>query len=259
MYRFLLRPKWIAFHLLCLAVMAGMISLALWQLRRLDERAGFNDRVTEHLGTDPAPLADLLSLPRDDAEYRPAVITGEFVADREFLVVNVSQNGETGRNVVNAVELADGSLLIVNRGFVANGTAVPPAPSGTVEIVGLLKKSQRARGGQTADDGSQTLTEIRRVDLAALAQQFPEHIVQPMYAEVRGYNGLDREPGIQPIASPTLDDGPHLSYAIQWFAFTLCVGAGWVLAIRKSAREKAGLPPRRRSGPPPILDDEPVF
>ena len=258
MYRFLLRPKWIAFHLLCLAVMAGMISLALWQLRRLDERAGFNDRVTEHLGTDPAPLADLLSLPRDDAEYRRADITGEFLPDQEFLVVNVSQNGETGRNVVNALQLDDGSVLIVNRGFVANGTPVPPAPAGSVRMVGLLKKSQRPRAGQPADDGTQTLTEIRRVDLEALALQFQQP-VQPMYAELRSYADREREPGLQSIPYPTLDDGPHLSYAIQWFAFTVCVGVGWVLAIRKSAREKAGLPPRSRSGPPPILEDQPVF
>ena len=65
--------------------------------------------------------------------------------------------------------------------------------------------------------------------------------------------------GVQPIPYPTLDDGPHLSYAIQWFAFTICVAVGWVLAIRKSAREKAGLPSRWGSGQPPILEDDPVF
>jgi cytochrome oxidase assembly protein ShyY1 len=35
------------------------------------------------------------------------------------------------------------------------------------------------------------------------------------------------------MAAPALDDGPHLSYALQWFAFALIgvVGAG-VVAVR---------------------------
>ena len=61
---------------------------------------------------------------------------------------------------------------------------------------------------------------------------------------------------VSPVAFPTLSDGPHLSYALQWLAFTICVAIGWVLAIRKSARERAGIPSRRRKGPPPILEDE---
>jgi cytochrome oxidase assembly protein ShyY1 len=238
--------------------MVGMVSLGLWQLRRLDERRAFNDRVSAHLTAEAVPVADLVGLPPADAEYRPALISGEYLPDHQFLVVNVGQNGETGRNVVNALELADGSVLIVNRGFAANGTAVPPLPEGEVEMVGVLKKGQRARAGQPADDGTQPLTEIRRIDLTALALQFDQP-VQPMYAELSSYAGGGRDPGLQPIPFPSPDEGPHLSYAIQWFVFTLCVAAGWVLAIRKSARERAGIAPRPRRGPPPILDDEPVF
>jgi hypothetical protein len=35
---------------------------------------------------------------------------------------------------------------------------------------------------------------------------------------------------LQPIVAPTLDEGPHLSYTIQWFIFSICVIVGWVLA-----------------------------
>jgi cytochrome oxidase assembly protein ShyY1 len=31
-----------------------------------------------------------------------------------------------------------------------------------------------------------------------------------------------------------LTDGPHLSYAVQWFIFALCAVVGWVLAVRRS-------------------------
>jgi surfeit locus 1 family protein len=38
MYAFLLRPKWIVFHLVVIGAVVAMISLGFWQLRRLDER-----------------------------------------------------------------------------------------------------------------------------------------------------------------------------------------------------------------------------
>jgi cytochrome oxidase assembly protein ShyY1 len=253
MYRFMLKPKWLAFHVVCLAAMVAMVLLGLWQLRRLDERTSFNDRVAANDQAESAPLADLLALPDPTtAEYRRAEAVGQYLPD-EFLVVNVTQDGVTGRDVVSALLMDDGTILIVNRGFVANDATVPPAPTGTVEVIGRLKRGQRARTGQPSDDGSQPLTEIRRVDLTALAQQFDEPIA-PMYIEL--VKSEPAEPNaVQMIKFPELDSGPHLSYAIQWAIFTICVGAGWVLAVRRQAREAAGLPPKQRRGPPPIADE----
>ncbi|MDO8389838.1 MAG: SURF1 family protein [Actinomycetota bacterium] len=253
MFRFLLKPKWLVFHLACLVAVVGMVELGFWQLRRLDERTSFNDRVSAHTHAPVTPLAELLPLSADDAEYRRAEATGRYEPGHEFLVVNVTQAGVTGRNVVSALRLPDDTLVIVNRGFVANGTPVPPAPEGTVTVVGRLKHSQRAVTGQPRDDGSQPLTEIRRVDLGALAQQFDAPVAD-VYLE-----RLSSEPAepdsVQAIPFPTLDSGPHLSYAVQWFIFTTCVIVGWVFAVRRHAREIGALPPKQRRGPPPIADE----
>ena len=52
-YRFLISPKWVAFHLLVVALIVAMINLAFWQLRRLDERRQFNAEVrAERQSTD---------------------------------------------------------------------------------------------------------------------------------------------------------------------------------------------------------------
>jgi len=37
-----------------------------------------------------------------------------------------------------------------------------------------------------------------------------------------------------PVLAPQLDEGPHLSYAVQWFIFATCVVVGWVLAVRRA-------------------------
>ena len=68
MYGFLLRPKWIAFHVLVFGSIALMIWLALWQLDRLDQRRAFNDLVTEQIAEPPAPFDEVLADAGDDPE-----------------------------------------------------------------------------------------------------------------------------------------------------------------------------------------------
>ncbi len=254
MYKFLLKPKWIGFHALCLVAMVVMVNLAFWQLRRLDEKQTFNDRVTANTNEDIAAFSDLKGADPDDLIYRRVEATGKYLATPQFEVVNVTQEGTTGRNAVSALELDDGSLVIVNRGFVPTGSPVPAPPAGQVKVLARLKVGQSARTGQPVDDGSQQLTEIRRVDLTALGQQFAQPLA-PMYLEL--IQSTPAEPNfVNAVAFPNLADGPHLSYAVQWFIFTVSVGAGWVLAVRKSAQERTGrAQPKKRRGPPPIADE----
>ena len=115
MYTFLLKPKWIGFHLLCLTAIVVMINLAFWQLRRLDEKQTFNDRVTSHTDADVVPLdGALLQGDADDLIYRRVEATGSYLREPQFEVVNVTQEGTTGRDVVNALQLAARTLVIVN-------------------------------------------------------------------------------------------------------------------------------------------------
>lgn len=236
MYGFLLRPKWIGFHLLCVGAIVGMISLGFWQLRRLDEKQLFNDKVAANTDAAVAPLGDLLDSPPSAVAYRRVDATGSYLATPQFEMVNVSQEGLTGRNVINAFRLDDGSLVLVNRGFVAAGSPAPAPPSGEVQLLGRVKSGQTAGTGQPRDDGSQQLTEVRRVDLGALGQQF-EQPIAPVYLEL--LESSPAEPtSVRTVAFPSLGDGPHLSYAIQWFIFSASVAVGWVFAIRRSIADR---------------------
>ncbi len=235
-----------------------MINLALWQLRRLDERRQFNSEVRANANQPIAAFDELAPMLTDPSalEWRRVRITGTYLPGHQFLVVNRSQNGVTGRNIVDALQLPDGSLLLVNRGFVSITDADPPLPSGSVEIVGRLRQSEHRGAGQTADQGADVLTEIRRIDIGVLTQQFDAPVV-PMYVERLESSPADSAT-LQPIVAPTLDEGPHLSYTIQWFIFTACVIAGWVLAVRRSIATRSGKVPKRKSSYIPIADDEPV-
>ena len=256
-YGFLLRPKWIGFHLLVVTLVVVMVNLAFWQLRRLDERRHFNANVRDHTNQPIADFGDVEASTNQPStvEWRRVKATGTYLPGHEFEVVNRSQNGDTGRNVVDALQLDDGTLLLINRGFVPTADAVPPLPAGPVEVVGRLRASERRTTGQEADSATGVLTEIRRIDVALLAGQF-NAAVQPMYVEQLESSPADAKV-LEPIVFPTLDEGPHLSYTIQWFIFSGCVVAGWVLAVRRSSAARSGKPPKRRSSSyVPIADDD---
>ena len=42
------------------------------------------------------------------------------------------------------------------------------------------------------------------------------------------YESTPAEPDVlEPVIKPDLSEGPHLSYAVQWFIFSLAVAVGW--------------------------------
>ena len=256
-YRFLISPKWIAFHVLVVVLVVAMINLAFWQLRRLDQRRQFNAKVRENANQPIADLDDLgdgIAAP-STIEWRRVRVTGTYLTGHQFLVVNRSQNGETGRNVVDALQLADGTLLLVNRGFVSNAARPPALPKGSVDVIGRVRVSERRATGQAADDSAGVLTEIRRIDVGVLAKQFDAPVL-PVYVERLESSPPDAA-SLEPIVAPTLDEGPHLSYTIQWFIFSACTVAGWVLAVRRSLAARSGkVAKKRHSAYIPIADDE---
>ncbi len=138
---FLLRPKWIAFHVAVFGSIAVMIWLAFWQLDRLDERRAFNELVTEQIGVAPVPLTDLLAQTSGDPatiEWRQVLVDGTYLPD-QILWFNRSQDGLAGDNVLTALAAengdADDLTVVVNRGFVPLGVETPAAPTDSVQLL----------------------------------------------------------------------------------------------------------------------------
>ncbi len=171
MYRFLFSPRWLGFHLLVIVGIVTMVNLGFWQLRRLDERKAFNAQVSERIADPPAPLDDVLTAGADpdSVEWRSVTARGTYLPAEQFLVVNRSQDGIGGTMVVTPMQLADGRVLLVERGFMPGTTPPPAAPSGTVDVVGRLRPSEERRTGQLSDPKEGELKEAQRVDIARLA------------------------------------------------------------------------------------------
>jgi cytochrome oxidase assembly protein ShyY1 len=259
-FSFLLRPKWIAFHLLVFGSIALMIWLAFWQLDRLDQRRAFNDLVAQQIDQPPAPLEQLLAQAGDDPEsieWRQTIVTGQYLPD-QILWFNRSQDGVAGDNVLTALVTASDTTVVVNRGFVPLGADVPAAPTGETELLARVRIPQDRQRGELTDatDAGAAVTEVRRIDLGQLSAQLPGEVA-PVYLDL-----IDAIPPIGPndpvpVPAPALDEGPHLSYAAQWFIFAACVLVGWVLAVRRSIRTRQRAAVTAATAAPAAPDSDP--
>lgn len=241
---FWLRPKWIVGHIVCLALVVAFVNLGFWQLRRLHEKRVRNHLIREREAAPPASLDDALRAGADRAVYRRVRVEGRWDAEDTVLVRSRSLDGESGYHVLTPLVVGD-EAIIVNRGFAPIGgggepailAAVRPKSDFRVRIDGLLRASERRGAFGPKDPATGRLTVISRLDVQRLQQQVDVRLV-PVYLQRQASAPPEGDiPRVLPL--PATDEGPHLSYAVQWFIFATVGTIGWPLLLRKQSRDLA--------------------
>lgn len=269
MYRFLFRPKWLAFHLLVVGAVVLMVNLGFWQLHRLQDRRDFNTQVESRSSQPAAGYTTVAAAAATDPQsvaWRTVEVTGTYAGDDEVVIINRSQGGIVGRHVVTPLRIDGGATLLVNRGFVQEGAPIPEPPADEVTISGRVRATERRRLGGLTDPAGE-LTEFQRIDIKRISDQLPGE-VEPVYLELLATAPAPTATPA-PVPPPELTEGSHLSYMMQWWVFSIAVIVGWVLAIRRSAAQRRmGLSGRAEvvsatggsadAGPPPPTADEPA-
>lgn len=239
------------------AIACGFLSW--WQWSRRADAVAEIDRIDANY--DAAPVALTTLVPSFDsadesAKWHPVVVSGEYLVDDQLLVRNRPRGSAAGFEVLVPLRLADGSVFVVDRGWVPAGAtpeapdSVPPAPEGEITVVVRLKPGEPEIPGRGAPEGQ--LATVRLPDVAAL-------LGVPTYT---GMYGLlvseDPVAAERPLAAirPAEDEGPHLSYALQWIAFGILafIGLGW--AVRRERRIAAGELIVRRVERDAVIEDE---
>lgn len=233
MYRFLYSPRWIALHVSVAISVAVMINLAFWQIDRLHQRQDFNAIIAARDPVAAEPLAEVLAKYSDptDAEWYKVTAVGTYLRGEDITVINVTQDGQAGHDAVTPLLLDDGLVLLVNRGFLPLRIDIPQAPVGRVTIEGRLRVSAVRRTGAVSDPSTGELQEVQRINIDRLAPQLPNKPVE-MYVDLLGSQPADSAL-LSRIFDPVFTNGPHLSYAVQWFLFSGLAIAGWTIAVRR--------------------------
>ena len=245
MYRFALRPKWIAAHIAIAAIGVGCVLAGLWQLSRHDERQGFIRLVTERRAQ---PVIGLRAtgvrpdlVPADHVHARVRA-TGTYDTAQEVIVRSRSIASGPGHHVLTPLVTDDGVALIVDRGWVPLDLSEPPIaraapPRGEVTVEGWLMPSEKRLPLAPSDPSEGRLESLARIDIGRFARQLP-YDVYPVYLHL-----VTRSP--EPAADlplveelPVPDSGRHLGYAIQWFLFVPVGVVGWGAILRREARKR---------------------
>jgi cytochrome oxidase assembly protein ShyY1 len=227
-YRFARRPAWLAGHLLAGGMVVLMVTLGFWQLDRLDQRRDQNALVEARSSLAPIPVGAEIDPgdgegAADDLRFRAVEATGTYTD--AGVAVRATQGGGSGGRVFTVLDLGDGEAVLVLRGFVApspDGTLQPPdPPAGEVTVEGVAVPRHRLE-----------LVTRRALDDLLDARPELDGTVLPVVVQASAAD----DDALAPVPPPDLGDGPHLSYAVQWFLFSTVVAVGYPLLLRRRAR-----------------------
>jgi surfeit locus 1 family protein len=223
------------FAVVAVLAAALFVRLGIWQLHRRQERIAQNALITSRLDS---AVVDPFSLPRDTAlaRFRRVRVTGTPDYAHELIWADRSLRGSPGVNFLTPVRVpGHDTAVLVDRGWVysPDGATVDErrwaerdsSVSGFVETLSTV-------GGSTVEARPRV---VARLSLPVIRRVLPYPVLPLLVVELGDSTiAPDR---IARLGIPPLDEGPHLSYAIQWFSFAVIALVGaWVVVFRRDGQ-----------------------
>ena len=245
------RRSWLGLLLPAIVAFLILIGLGTWQVQRKAWKEGLIAELTERLGVPPTALPsakDWPSLDPASVEYSRVTFSAQFDNTAEALVYGAAsafRPDVTGLGywVFTPARLADGSTMIINRGFIPEDKKDPKTReigqiAGPVTIVGTLRWPEPRHWFTPNDDPAHNLWLSR--DLQSIAAAKGLGPIAPFYVEQEAPvpSGGIPQPGKLVVSLPD----NHLQYAITWYGLAAALAGVFVFWAFNS----------RRRGPPPL-------
>lgn len=245
-------PPWLSLLVPALLAFALLIGLGTWQVQRKAWKEGLIAALHAELAAPPValpPPAAWTGLDRAALEYHRVTFTAQFDNARAALVFAAPSTfrpdvDEPGYWVFTPARLADGSLVVVNRGFVPEarkGAAARPdgGTEGPTEIVGALRWPEQRRWYTPGDEPAKNLwfTGDPQAIAAAKGLARGAGAVAPFYVEQES----PLPPGGLPKPGKLVVDLPdnHLQYALTWYGLALVLVISYLSFAFGSGRERS--------------------
>lgn len=235
---------------LCAAFLfVGFLALGTWQVERRVWKLDLIARVEQRVHATPTPAPGQAQWPQINAtadEYRHVTLSGSYLHDKETLVQASTVQG-TGFWVLTPLQLADGSLVLVNRGFVPPEARERAArrdaePQGNTTVTGLLRLTEPDGGFLRRNDATDGRWYSRDVQAIAASRGLAQ--VAPYFVDADTQPSDTVSATALPVAGLTVINfhNSHLVYALTWYTLALMVaGASWFVArvewrLRRAAK-----------------------
>jgi len=217
------RARLAVFGVVAIAASLVCFRLGVWQLRRHTDRKARN---AARAAAVAMPAVRLDSVDSAVEAWRRVTLTGAFDETRQIVIVNRALDGQPGVVIVTPLLLADGSAVLVERGWA-------PAPdAATVDVSGLSEPGEVTLVGLVlpASNAAHRIVGTRwPLRVTALAPSDVEgRYPYPLHqALVQALPGAGQPALPRRLTAPRATAGPHLGYAVQWFAFALIFTVGF--------------------------------
>lgn len=241
-FGYLISRRWWWVTLLVLAAIGVMIRLSIWQVDRLQQRRAANALLRQQLAAEPLSLndvdlqeTDLTSMP--DRQVRA---TGTFDFSEQLLLKVQNFQGAAGAHLLAPLRLQGrDDAVLVDRGWIPELESAPASWSqfdetGQVTIEGVIQLTETARNVTLPEEPQQ---EWFRINVEAIERQMPYELL-PVYVLQAPPESGNQELPYREQPQIDLSEGPHLSYAVQWAAFALMLGVGYVVFVRRREQEE---------------------
>lgn len=225
----------VAFIALAVILAALFVRLGFWQLDRLAQRRARNTGLAARIAE---PIVPFEKLPTN-AAYRRAVVRGAPDHAHDIVLTGRSRNGSPGVYIITPMRRSgtDTAVLVVRGWVYAPDAATIDLARWREDRIEYTGYVNELATSPRAPESRADQRKVRSLSASSVAPLFP-YPVAPLYLVARD-SSSGREPARLPMV--TLDEGPHLSYAIQWFAFAAIalIGAAAV-TVRARARRDIG-------------------
>lgn len=236
-------PRWIAGTALALLAVLVFANLGLWQLRRHEERMAANATIAERLGLAPESLDNLVVETEADParlQWNRVTVDGNYFAGADIILHGRSHKASAGSNLLTPLISDGGVVVIVNRGWIPlDATIAPGADAAPVTVTGILRPDE---GSGLLSGGGGSRDSLKSIDLERIDASLGNAVL-PVYLQLETQQPM--APGApEVLPQPKLDQGPHRSYAVQWFLFAAIVAIGFPVLVYRTAKERVRTPER---------------
>lgn len=237
-----MKRTWLRWGLMTLFVVAlgfTFVNLGQWQLDRLDQRRDRNATTAEHENAPVRPFEEVFTQPiLDSDQWQRVTVRGEFIADKQLQARYRSFDGMTGWELVTPLRTTGGQVVLVDRGFVERPPGqdfpkvFPDPPAGEVQLTGYVRRNEQGNTNQMTP----TENTVRLINSETLAPALGLPLVNGYLSLIDVTPAQSAE--LQPITPPPPTEGPHWSYAMQWFAFAAIAAIGLFILIRNDIKDR---------------------
>jgi cytochrome oxidase assembly protein ShyY1 len=203
--------------LVALALIVLCVWAAQWQYHRGVDRHARNTIIEERIARDAIELGQIDSVLANN-EWQSIVTTGSFDEKKQILLRNRYSEGKYGYEVLTLFTSTSGEKFWVDRGWVEAGATATTPPEVTSVPVGEVTITGRFRLDSSLPRGSFFALPGSGEDLVSELNAQSQLNTEKYYLDLLSGS----EPSLTPAVTaqlPSLSDGPHMAYALQWLFF----------------------------------------